>query len=180
MDDLASSQRVMHLTISLKGTFMRIISLISSEMLPESMMKSGFHLRYESMEELRHGVSMMFKNICLMVSEAKLSSQKQLFIDIKTYIDAHYCFADLSLSYIANKFNISEAYLSRAFRETNGKHFSSYIETIRLKKALELIHHSALPVKDIAQAVGYLNVNSFYKAFKRVYGVAPGSYRERG
>ena len=34
-------------------------------------------------------------------------------------------------------------------------------------------------VQEIAEAVGYLNANSFYKAYKRCFGETPISYRNR-
>jgi len=42
-----------------------------------------------------------------------------------------------------------------------------------------LLRTDDLPLRRVAERVGYTSEFSFAKAFKREYGVAPGQYRRR-
>ena len=48
-----------------------------------------------------------------------------------------------------------------------------------MKQAQQLLRETADTVQEIAEAVGYINANSFYKAYKRCFGETPLSYRNR-
>lgn len=53
-----------------------------------------------------------------------------------------------------------------------------YLSHLRLARATTLLGMGRATVKQVAAAVGYESEASFSKAFKRVYGVAPGIYRK--
>ena len=46
-----------------------------------------------------------------------------------------------------------------------------------MEKARLLLRDTTATVQEIAEAVGYINANSFYKAYKRCFGEPPLSYR---
>ena len=49
-----------------------------------------------------------------------------------------------------------------------------------MKKATELLFEiPVIKVKDIAERLGYHNVQSFIRYFKKYYGVAPAEFRKR-
>jgi len=50
-------------------------------------------------------------------------------------------------------------------------------DAVRCEHALELLHRTARPLKQIAQAVGFLNEKSFSRAFKVWTGQSPGEAR---
>lgn len=84
---------------------------------------------------------------------------------------------DLCLAMIAGALDVSEKYVSRYFKDQTGQNLIAYIEELRMEKATGLITGSVIPLKEVSIAVGYLNNNTFYKAFKRKYGMSPGDYR---
>ena len=98
--------------------------------------------------------------------------------DIITYIDQHFADKDLCLSFLSAYFSVSEAYLSRIVKMTTGQGYMEYVEQKRMKRAEELLVGSACTMNEIADMVGYEYPNTFFKAFKRRYGVSPGTYRE--
>jgi len=84
---------------------------------------------------------------------------------------------DLSLTRIANHLKISEAYLSRVFKEHEGESPSDYIERKRLEESVRLLRGSDLGIAGIAVRIGYLSDTAFRRAFKRKFGMSPIDYR---
>ncbi|QUL52131.1 helix-turn-helix transcriptional regulator [Paenibacillus tritici] len=94
------------------------------------------------------------------------------------YLDKHYG-EDINLSVVADKLNLTSGYLSSIFKEKTGINFSEYLNTLRIERAKELLLNIDLRIQDIALQVGYQNVNSFIRTFKRSSGLTPGEYRKR-
>ena len=98
---------------------------------------------------------------------------------IQNYILSNYNNANLNLAGTARSFNVSEGYLSSAFKETMGICFAEYLENIRIEKSCELLRSSAATIVDIAEKTGYNSVYSFRRAFKRLMHISPSDYRTR-
>ena len=103
-----------------------------------------------------------------------------LIENIKTYISENYHNPDLSLSLIAEHFNINPSYLSSYFKKSTGENFVNYVNTLRLENACRLLEEDDLQVNDIAYQVGYSSSSIFITNFKKMYGVTPGAYRGGG
>lgn len=80
---------------------------------------------------------------------------------------------------MADKLHITPGHLSSYFKEKTGTNFSDYLNELRIGRAKELLLNPELRIQDVAAAVGYQNVNSFIRMFKRSSGVTPGEYRKR-
>lgn len=94
------------------------------------------------------------------------------------FISANYM-RDLSLDDVANAVFLSSGYLSIIFKDETGYTVLEYITYIRMQKAKELILKTpGLKVKDIAEQLGYNNVQSFIRYFKKYYGVTPMAFRK--
>lgn len=105
-------------------------------------------------------------------------NDNQLIVRIQTYIDEHYGDPSLCLSRISDLFHISESYFSFLFKKTVGVNFSTYLEQIRMTQAKHLLETTNIKITDLYVAVGYNNLTSFRRAFKKKYGVAPNAIRE--
>lgn len=66
----------------------------------------------------------------------------------------------------------------RRFTTATGSTPAAYCRAVRMARARELLEAGNLPQKEIAARLGYVDVSSFARAFRRVEGVAPGSYRK--
>ena len=104
------------------------------------------------------------------------SSEKSA--SIIAYIDENCCNPDMCLSLVADAFSLSEARVSRLIKIETGCMYSEYLEAKRMKIASELLRNSKKTVKEICEAVGYINQNTFFKAFKRYYHMSPGNYKK--
>ncbi|MGN1059527.1 MAG: helix-turn-helix domain-containing protein, partial [Clostridia bacterium] len=95
------------------------------------------------------------------------------------YINENYSRNDLSRDTLASAFGLTDiTYISKMFKRFMNENFSSYLERIRIEKACDLLD-SHRPVKEVAEAVGYLSDISFRRAFKKRMGMSPSEYISR-
>ncbi|MBE1444486.1 helix-turn-helix domain-containing protein [Paenibacillus sp. OAS669] len=84
---------------------------------------------------------------------------------------------ELSLDYLADKLNMSSAYLSVYIKEKTGTNFSDHLNDIRIRKAQELLSGTDTSINDVGQQIGYRNSTSFNRMFKKWTGMTPSEYR---
>jgi AraC-like DNA-binding protein len=116
--------------------------------------------------------------LCETVEKRKKSKNIKLRENILEYLKSAYVDTNLSASYVAEKFGISEKYLFGFVKEQTGKSFGDYLEAIRLEHAMQLMKDTEKSIREIAAAIGFNSQNTFGKAFKRLYGVSPSVWRE--
>ncbi len=83
-----------------------------------------------------------------------------------------------SIEQLSQTLNISD----RTLRYRLKKETTNYREIIsqhRLKRAKELLIHSALSIDQITEKAGYKDAPSFYRAFKKEIGCTPAAYRKQ-
>ncbi|MGE7823749.1 helix-turn-helix domain-containing protein [Paenibacillus sp. NPDC093718] len=118
-----------------------------------------------------------FIRLCRKNEERKKSHNDHLTNRLLAYIKGHFWESDLSLTALARETRTSEAYVSYFFKEQTGLNFSDYLEKLRMDEAKRELTSSDRPVSDIAASVGYLSLNTFSRAFKRVNGISATEYR---
>lgn len=93
------------------------------------------------------------------------------------YIAENYSNPNLYASMLAEQFSISEKYVFSLVRAETGKSLGEYMEQVRFQHVEELLTAKE-SIHGIALQVGFNSVNTFYKAFKRVYGTSPAKWRD--
>lgn len=91
------------------------------------------------------------------------------------YIESNYA-QPLKVEAIAKGLGLSRNYFCRIFHQQAGRSPQDYIVSYRLEKAAEFLTELGLPQEETARLVGYPDVFSFSRMFKRKYGVPPGQY----
>ncbi|GAA3402406.1 helix-turn-helix domain-containing protein [Paenibacillus hodogayensis] len=125
-------------------------------------------------------VAARFELLCRLVEAGKKSRNTRLAQAICDYLGDTFTDPGLSLAEAASRFNMSESYLSQFFREQTGETFSTYVETLRIGLARQLILEGRDSIDEIAQKAGYNSTHSFRRAFKRVMGIVPSAYKQTG
>lgn len=111
------------------------------------------------------------------VQDTRRQHDEQTRRAIHRYLDDHYTDSTLCLAMVADHFGLSQKYASTFIKEQTGLHYSEYVEKLRLDNAVALLRASTLTMQQVAQAIGFSSLNTFYKAFKRAYGVSPSAWR---
>lgn len=94
------------------------------------------------------------------------------------HIEEHY--RDGTLFELARLLYFNESWLSREIKERTGKTYTELLQTKRMSQAAYLLNTTAMPVSEIAVAVGYDNSSYFYRIFQEKFGMTPAAYRKRG
>ncbi|MFZ5967785.1 MAG: AraC family transcriptional regulator [Bacillota bacterium] len=93
------------------------------------------------------------------------------------YINSYY-YEDITLSSAGKKLHISPFYLSKLFKENTSLTFVEYLNSVRIRKAKELLIDTDYRVIDITEKVGFNNHTHFTRTFKALTGVSPLQYRK--
>ncbi|QUI24687.1 helix-turn-helix transcriptional regulator [Vallitalea pronyensis] len=121
----------------------------------------------------------VFLEVCEVIRNEREDKHDHIMDSINQYIDESYQNPDFCLPMVAEKFNLSYAYLSQIFKAFNNECFINYLQQLRMKEAERLLRETNMAVKDIVIACGYNSSNTFGKAFKRMHGISASVYREK-
>ena len=93
------------------------------------------------------------------------------------YMQEHFSDPEISMTAIADSFELSTTRFSLSFKEKKGMPPLEYLTLLRVERAKELLSQTDLTIRDISAQVGYYDSGSFIRRFKQVTGVTPLQYR---
>ena len=96
------------------------------------------------------------------------------------FIEEHYGDESLSLTKVAASLGMSDAYLSRSFKEEMNINFVKYLIKVRLDKAKQLLETDSCSAAEAAYQVGFTDYSHFSRTFKKHFGLGPSEYRKSG
>jgi transcriptional regulator GlxA family with amidase domain len=82
-----------------------------------------------------------------------------------------------SLENLAQAINLSPSYLCHMFKAETGVSPLSYLKSLRMRKAKELMESTFLNVKQVMYSVGVKDKCHFARDFKSIYGMPPTKFR---
>ncbi len=138
-------------------------------------------LQAATIQELKSEIMSIIETLILHYSDKEETTDKKLqYID--RYIEAHYMDHDLSVQQLAIKFKLSFSFLSKVYKQKNGIGVLEVINACRIRHAKELLlQEPELSLAQIAERVGYGNVQTMLRVFKKSEEQTPGQYRaEKG
>lgn len=107
----------------------------------------------------------------------KLSDYHSVLHTILLYINAHYT-EKLTLNLLAEQLHISKYYISKIFSNQLHTSFTDYVNQLRLDYAINLLHHTDFPIRDIAFECGFDCERTFFRVFKKHMGMTPVQFRK--
>ena len=84
---------------------------------------------------------------------------------------------EFSVVQLADEMIMSRTNLLRKIKVITGDHVSDFINSMRMKKAAQLLLETDLSVSEIANMVGFNYANYFGKCFQKTFGKTPSQYR---
>jgi AraC-like DNA-binding protein len=94
-------------------------------------------------------------------AEGRFSVTSRLVVRSRRYIRERYADPRLDLAAIAAYAEVSKNHLSWEFARETGENISTYIARVRVEAAKSLLATTALKTYEIAEKVGYVNVETF-------------------
>jgi len=131
-----------------------------------------------TVEEMKRKVREWFLTLCTYLKENRSEHSRQLTEKIAQYVEQHYGDSMLSLTAIAEQFQLTPQYLSTFFKKQTGMNLTDYITRVRIEQAKKLMRDKTLTFTQIANKVGYANDIGFIRVFKKYEGTTPGKYRQ--
>jgi AraC-like DNA-binding protein len=86
----------------------------------------------------------------------------------------------LSLEDVAAMLAVSPQTLRRRLQDDDSSGFQELKDQVRRDVAIHLLQKSRLSLEEIALSLGFSELSTFHRAFRRWTGVAPGEFRQTG
>ena len=109
-------------------------------------------------------------------AQVHTNSADDVVTRVQRYIDRN-CAQPLKLEELAPLFGYNASYLGKLFREKAQCSFNEYLDRARMEQAKAMLSSGNKRVYEIAQELGYKDVDYFHKKFKKYVGVSPNEYR---
>jgi two-component system, response regulator YesN len=84
---------------------------------------------------------------------------------------------NIKLETLSKILNYNKAYLGKLFKDYTGEYFNTYLDKVRIEKAKKLLIQG-LKVYQVAERIGFSNVDYFHSKFRKYEGVSPSSYKK--
>jgi two-component system, response regulator YesN len=126
-----------------------------------------------SFNQLEAGIIDFFS---LILKEMKIDTKEVQIEKLFAFIHENYQ-KNIKLEILAEIFNYSSPYLGKLIKNTTGESFNTYLDKVRIQKAKELLKKN-IKVYQVAELVGYTNVDYFFSKFKKYVGVSPSAFKK--
>lgn len=131
-----------------------------------------------SIDDIRAETLRIAEKFILLLNTERHENENSYVKYALSYIDENYR-SDISLSDVCGSVSVTPQYVSRLIREATGQAFPEYINSLRIAAARDMLRSDrSVRIRDVAQSVGFNNVNYFNKVFKRVTGVTPSEFQD--
>jgi len=109
---------------------------------------------------------------------AAQTAERSAIRDVQEHVLSHLR-TDLTVPTLAATVSMSERNFARVFRSETGMTPAEFVESARIDAARRRVEESEVPLKKLADDVGYANADGLRRAFVRRLGVSPSEYRKR-
>lgn len=114
------------------------------------------------------------------LTQKKEEDKGQIFVmKIQAYVEENYSDPNLSSHSVGDYLGLSGKYVMKKFQDYTGGSLNDYIYKVRMRKAAQLLISSNTPISKIAEQVGIMNENYFYRLFKKAYGCTPREFSKQ-
>lgn len=140
--------------------------------LPERLLKA------ESIHQLMDDISLIFDEMIACDEESSEEYIPKKVVDAKAYIDENFADINLSISALADSFDMSLSYMGRMFKKYTGNGILGYLHMVRVENCKKLLDEGK-SVKDAAALSGFIDSKSMIRTFRKYEGITPGQYKKQ-
>lgn len=102
----------------------------------------------------------------------------QLVTRVQAFIENNFA-QNLAISELATKVNVTPRTLNRRFQTAVAMRPIEYIQAVRIEQAKRLLESGTVTIKSLADQVGYSDISSFTRLFKRATKLTPKEYQNK-
>jgi AraC-like DNA-binding protein/mannose-6-phosphate isomerase-like protein (cupin superfamily) len=108
---------------------------------------------------------------------AKFPDSRERVKSVLDFISQN-CHEQYGLADAARLGKVSQRQFTNICRELTGESFIKFLNSVRCKKAAELLKETEMHVAAIAFETGYEDLSTFYRAFKKNYNTSPNQFKK--
>jgi AraC family transcriptional regulator len=150
----------------------------ASEIVLSFVHKSGTS-EYDA-SRMAYQLAMELAALFITPTDARASSSYRTSLDKAIEFSIKNLKSPIGVDEMAAAAGYSRYHFSRIFSESEGMSPKEYLQNLRIRKALDLLQSSRDSVKEIAAVCGFVDVNYFCRAFRKIVGLSPGGFRKSG
>ncbi|MCP4109845.1 MAG: AraC family transcriptional regulator [Desulfobacteraceae bacterium] len=99
-------------------------------------------------------------------------------LDIQKWMEDHFA-ENISIDDLADMAGISPRHFKRRFKQATGETPLAYLQLLRIENAKQKLETTRDTINDITWNVGYEDIHSFRRLFKKYTGLSPKEYRNK-
>ncbi len=123
-------------------------------------------------------ISKFKKDLILKPKELTITSSDEKFLEKAIQIvEINISDSEFNVYIFTEQMNMSRSVLFRKIKALTGQSISSFIRTIKIKRAGQLLSKTSLNISEIAYEVGFNDLKYFRKCFKNEFNEVPSDYR---
>ncbi len=111
-------------------------------------------------------------------TEKTAEGSKSLYARIIKYLEENYR-KNVSGMELSRELGLSQEHLAKQFRSELDITPADYLRRYRVAKSMELLCGTDMPVSEIAQNCGFVDMSAFSRVFKMFEGDTPSNFRKR-
>lgn len=86
---------------------------------------------------------------------------------------------DISLKIVSDSIFMNKSYVSEVFKQKTGISFIEYLTIVKMERARKLMADGRLKTYEVAELLGFKDIEYFSKLFKKNTGFTPTEYRQK-
>ncbi|NOU69820.1 helix-turn-helix domain-containing protein [Paenibacillus sp. LMG 31461] len=112
-------------------------------------------------------------------TETETNSDHSLLRKVEIYLNDDQSY-DVDVHRLAASLHMSYGHLARKYKKLSGQTIIDRMGQIRLERSLELLRSTDQPIQEIAYITGLSSLSYYSRLFKKMYGMSPKEYRDKG
>ena len=161
----------------------KIVEFVCSRLDPDEDSSAGCRSITEKIfycgrfTQLKEFVLNSISDLLIQKKEALESRSARPVRQAREYMEEHYR-DKITLEEVANSIALNPIYFSTLFKKETGMNFSTYLVSIRMEKAKELLRTTNMTILQVSEEVGYKDSRYFSQLFRKTVGIKPALYRK--
>ncbi len=165
-----------YLLFELAHLAMQQNDMVSQEEVFSRIRGNGFEL--QKMRGDQEYVKRFVREYAEYLVSLRKKGSRGVLAEVEKEIGEHYA-ENLTLKEMSRKFFVNSAYLGQMFKKKHGISFKEYLNNYRVEQAAELLLRTDKKIYEIAEVVGYHDLDYFINRFIAVKGCTPSRFRKK-
>ena len=132
---------------------------------------------FSSIPAFESACQKLIMNICASTNERRSADASLEHSRVISFITQNYKRNDFSLNMLSEEMDMSISKINTLLKEKLGCSFVQYVSLLRVNEVKRLLRETDDPIQSIVEGVGYIDMSSFIRKFKKMEGLSPGQYR---